>query len=126
MRCGWHAKLAFDLARGEVRRHDDGVRAVRMLADESRIVAADLRACPLRVRQKVQIVDRNHAARRLARAAAAGCSECVDVESASAISVSAGGQPRRCHAKFRTRHRYSTIDRVHAVELRRHPEAILP
>ena len=51
---GRHAQPALDLAGREPRRHDDGVRPVGMFGRERRIVAANLRARALRVREEVR------------------------------------------------------------------------
>src|SRR5690606_41493034 len=52
-----------DLGRG-VRRHDDHlIGGARVGAGERGIVATDLRACPLRMIEKVEVVDRHDAGR---------------------------------------------------------------
>ena len=117
-----HAELALDLAGGEPRRHEDRVGAVRVSARERRVVAADLGARPLGMREKVQIVNRDHLRGRRERAAAADAAS-GRRRRRGPSSISAGGQPSRCHAKFSSANRDAAIDDRRARQIGRRRRA---
>ena len=66
--------------RRELRRDDDPVGAARVIARQSRIVATNLRARPLRMREKIEIVNRDDLC-RARDGSSSGCEECVTSKS---------------------------------------------
>ena len=121
---GGDAELPLHFDRGEPRGHDDPRRAVRVIAHEIGIIPPDFRTGPLRMREEIEIVNRNHlggvARRQEQRMQGVGD---VEIEARELLD------PRPAEAvpgEVEQANRHPPIDGVRAAKVGRVGEAIFP
>ncbi len=121
---GRDAELRLDFAGGEARGHEDAIRPLRVRARQRRIVAPHLRARALRMRQEIEVVDRDHL-RRVPRRHQQRVRRMHHVEAPSGDRLRARpleAMPR----EVEERHRHAAIDERDAGHVRRRNEPVLP